>query len=250
MRRRVTRRTGAALAAAVVAGALVVGLAGPAAAKGPTGVSVAVDGGEPVELTGVRGGASDGAMFESLAEDLGVWELGAVGAGIGGPEGRMSESPTAELGPSVTVLWATYDATPAAPGEPPQVIQTLYPLAEGGPLVHTAAGQPLHPGVTTIGGWVRAPEAVIDTLARAGVEQGTPPSSGFVVAGTPVAPEGQVSADGGAGGAAPSPAADPWWRAGALPAAAGLAAVAVAAAAGVSIVRAQRRRRRALTVAG
>jgi hypothetical protein len=187
--------------------------------------------------------------MSSLADELGLWELGGVDSDGTGLGEWTAEPPTNQLGPAVTVFWAMYDATPGLPGEEPQVIQTLYPLAEGGPLVHTVEGQQLHPEAVTVGGWTRAPESVIDTLAGAGVVAGDPPSRGFVVPEAPDAAVKPAAAPGGRPVSAedPTATADPWWRANALGAGALLAAVAGGVA---GAVLTHRRRRRALTVPG
>jgi hypothetical protein len=84
--------------------------------------------------------------------------------------------------------------------------QDLYPLAEGGPLVHTAAGQKIFDG-TTIGGWYKAPIALRDRLHALGVppasaaspaksSRATPPASGSQSAGGPPWPPVIIGATG------------------------------------------------------
>jgi hypothetical protein len=236
--REVIRRAGAAVLGAAVAGLGLTAVAGPAAAKGgPMGVSVAQGGGVPVELADQDGSASELAFMNSLAEDVGLYQALRVDGAV------VAQPPTDELGPSLTIVWEMYDSTPGD-GDAPQIVQTLFPLASGGPVVHTSAGQVFFGGEETPGGWLRAPEQVVFTLETAGVVAADPPSSGFVLpppdepATEPPAPDAPSAAPGG----------DPWWQG--APGRLGIAVVAAFAAAGVSLAAVSRRRRRALTVPG
>jgi hypothetical protein len=146
-----------AVAAAVVVAAAALAGAGPAGAKGPTDVAIAEPGGPPIELS-----ASDPAESQAvheLAEDLGVWEFaGDVG-------NVMSAPPTEHLGPALTVEWTMYNAVPHNPDYAPRVVQTLFPYAAGGALVHTEAGQRYFASDLTPGGWRRVPARVGEVLA-------------------------------------------------------------------------------------
>ncbi len=225
------RRAGVGLAAAALAlaGGVVVATAGPAAAKGPMGVAIGQVGEEPVELAVVEGEGADQDLVQSLAEDLGVWEVMRADSAL------AAEAPTDHLGPALTVVWTMYNAMPGRAPDP-QVTQTLYPFAGGGALVHTAPGQRFFADGETVGGWFRAPERLVDTLARAGVE----PDMRLP------APEPEPTP--AAPGARPDPAPqerDGW---GVVPTAATAALALVGGVGAVAV--AQRRRRRALPVAG
>lgn len=146
---------------AATAAAMVMVVAAPAAAKGPTGVAVGLPGEEPVELR--FEGRAAGGKVQALAEDLGLWEVTGDGRAL------VPDAPTTVLGPALTVEWTMYDATPGNADPPPRVVQTVYPYAWGGALVHTAGGQRFFSDVVTLAGWFRAPERVIASLAAIGV---------------------------------------------------------------------------------
>jgi len=147
--------------AAAVAGAMSLAAAGPAAAKGPTAVSIGVPGGVPVELSSLEGEEPD--QVGRLAEDLGIWEFTGEGGAL------LPEAPTEHLGPALVVEWTMYNAVPQNPDYAPRVVQTLYPHAAGGALVHTGAGQRYFASDVTAGGWFRAPERLAADLAALGI---------------------------------------------------------------------------------
>ena len=195
-----------------VTGAVVLAGAGPAGAKGPDHVAIGVPGGEPVELSAVEG--TDTHLAMDLAEDLGVWEVTGDGLAL------VREAPTAYLGPALSVEWTMYNAVPANPGYAPRVVQTLYPHAAGGALVHTAAGQRYFASDVTHGGWFRAPARLAADLDALGIES-------QLVVPAPAAHPATASP-------APSPSVTPspsggWTGLGAAAAAAVVAAVVVAA---------------------
>jgi hypothetical protein len=145
------RAAGAAVAAAVVA----VAGAGPAAAKGPEDVVIVGPSGASIELSASH--PAEVQTVHELAEDLRVWE--ATGGGA-----LLSAAPTEHLGPALTVEWTMYDATPGDPADAPRLVQTLYPYAAGGALVHTEAGQRLFASEETVDGWRLVPDRVGETL--------------------------------------------------------------------------------------
>jgi hypothetical protein len=170
------RRAAAGLGASVVATAVLVVLAaGPAAAKGPTAVSIGRPGEERVALAtaGVHGEPGDpgpagqagggGSALAALAADLGIWETTGEGSAL------MTRPPAAELGPALVVEWEMYNAMPDRDAAP-RVVQTLYLHAAGGPLVYTRPGQRFFQSQVTKAGWFRAPERLATTLADLGVE--------------------------------------------------------------------------------
>jgi hypothetical protein len=225
-RRRAPAGLAAALAIAIAWG-LLVAVAGPAAAKGPLSVAIGRVGEEPVDLAVAKGEDADQDLVQTLAEDLGVWEAMDTDATL------AAEAPTDHLGPALTVVWTMYDATPGQPPDP-QITQTLYPFAGGGALVHTAPGQRIFAD-EMVGGWFRAPERLVDSLARAGVEPDV------------LLPEPKPEPTPAAQTARPDPAPqerDGW---GVVPTAS-TAALVLVGGVGAAVV-AQRRRRRAVPVA-
>jgi hypothetical protein len=215
-----------ATAAGIVAGvALVVAAAGPAAAKGaPEGVAIALPGEEPVVLAAADGG-NDGAdpRVVRLAEDLGMWAV------IGDGEPLLPEAPTEYLGPSMTVEWTLYNPVPANPDAAPRIVQTVYPQAGGGALVHTEGGQRSFGQRETLPGWFRAPDRLVASLEAVGVET------------TFRLPEpAPVPGD------LPAPAADP---SGPAPATIAAAGAAVLVMLGISVPRVVGHRRRAAEAA-
>jgi hypothetical protein len=208
------------MAAAVVAGLVaLVAAAGPAVAKGPTGLTITHPGkGGSVELP-TKG--HDNVSMGRLVEAFGLWSaLDPEGAGP-----LDADRPAGDLGPAYRVEWTMVTASPA---DPLTLTQTLYPDAPGGPVVHTDADQPADPyAPRTAGGWFRAPADLERALADAGFTPSAPP---------PARP-------------AASPAADPPAAGGGAPVAA--AALVLAAAAGTAgVVAARRRRRGAAAAAG
>jgi type II secretory pathway pseudopilin PulG len=134
------RRRWVGAAAAGVALALVaVASAGPASAKGgPTEVAVTFPGGiRTVTITP----SDHGGSLSALVDDLGLWDTGGT-----------AEPPAGSLGPRFTVTWTMAAGDPAG-----DVVQSLYPEAAGGPLVHTGTG-----------GWRRADPSLEATFADLG----------------------------------------------------------------------------------
>ena len=189
--------------------------AGPAGAKGPTGVAIGVPGGVPVELSAGEGG--DGDLVYDLSEDLGLWELTGDGLAL------LPEPPTEHLGPPLHVTWTMYNAVPANPDYAPEVVQVLYPHAAGGALVHTAAGQRYFSSSTTRGGWFRAPERLAADLEAMGIGSEVVVPAPDPAAAAPAASRSAV-ADGSGG-----------WS--------GVATVATAAVLAAAVVAATMRRR-------
>jgi hypothetical protein len=142
--------------------ALAVAAAGPAAAKGPQSVTVAPPGGDPVELA--QSERPQDTRIVRLAEDMGIWETTGEGQAL------LPEAPTEYLGPELTVEWTMYNSMPANPDAAPRVVQTLYPQAGGGALVHTEGGQRFFGESVTKPGWFRAPDRLVATLEALGVE--------------------------------------------------------------------------------
>jgi hypothetical protein len=156
MRREITMSMAAAPAA--VALALVVALAGPAQAKGIQSATITGPGlDEPIDFSPPHG---DGGDLAALTE---VWD-----AMPGQPQtpALMDEAPTGQLGPQYRITWRFL----AGPDEVTAIRQDLYPYADGGPLVHTPAGQPIF-DQSTPGGWREASVALRDRLRALGVPE-------------------------------------------------------------------------------
>ncbi|HET8617739.1 MAG TPA: hypothetical protein VFM27_02210 [Acidimicrobiales bacterium] len=231
-------RVTAALACAV---GLVVALAAPAAAKGPTGLTVTYPGGGEVDVDLTQGGTEeDRAGPGSLVEDMGLWTVLGSGAGVpvlaaSPPDGLAEDG----LGPRYTVTWTMYDGQDGF-----ELVQYLYPDAPGGAVVHSPGGQPAEPyAPVTAGGWLRATGDPAARLAALGVDLGVDLDAPRPAPAPDLAP-----APDPARAAAPDPAPD---RAGGGPGVAvPLAALAaVAAAAGVAAA-VRIRGRRAAPAAG
>jgi MYXO-CTERM domain-containing protein len=211
MRRGITMSMAAG--AGAVALALVVALAGPAQAKGIESATIAVPGlDEPI--------AVDHPDDSKLPALTGFWE---VMPGQPAPPALTDNAPTKQLGPHYTITWRlTTDADEAT-----EIRQDLYPDAEGGPLVHTAAGQSIFDG-DTVNGWYRAPATLRDMLRFLGVPLG---NATLPAASSATSPQ-----------EAPAPSSDsPPWPA-VFIAATGALALAVVGGA-VAVRRARRRER-------
>ena len=166
------RRLAKVLGTAVGGLGLVVALAGPAAAKGPQGLTIGYPGGgPPVDLGG------DGTNFQMgpLTEQLGLWSA------FGDPEVTplTAEPPSAPVGAPYTVSWTMYHGG-TADGGALVITQRLYLDPDGGALVYTEAGQDAGPYAEggTRGGWFQAPASLEATLASAGFDPAaSPPES-------------------------------------------------------------------------
>jgi hypothetical protein len=208
--------------------ALVVASAGPAAAKGPTGMTITYPGGgPPVDVGKDRGGPGIGA----LTEDLGLWS--ALGDTAAPP--LSAEPPVTPVGEPFTVRWTMYHDT----GTPLVITQQLWLGSDGGGLVYTEAGQDAEPYAVggTTGGWLQVPESLRAHLEAAGFD----PASAPPVA----APAAKKTAD--EARASDGAATNSWWAPVGLAAAAAVGATALAAA---TAVRRGRRARDAAPAAG
>jgi hypothetical protein len=94
---------------------------------------------------------------------MGVWEI------LGDGRSLRDEAPTENLGPALRVEWTMFDGAPTGSDEAPGLVQTLYPFAAGGALVHTEPGQRSSAFESTAGGWYRAPDRLDDHLAALGI---------------------------------------------------------------------------------
>lgn len=96
-----------------------------------------------------------GAWFAAVADDV---------------EPLMTKAPTDALGRRFILTWVMLGPTAVAP-EQRSIVQELYPDAEGGPVVHTPAGQSLAGEELWSGsyGWYRAPKRLHSALAELGL---------------------------------------------------------------------------------
>jgi hypothetical protein len=132
--------------------ALVLALAGPAQAKGIQSATITGPGlDEPLDV----------AHGDGLASLTAFWE---VMPGQPQPPTLTDRAPTKQLGPRYRLTWRLRTHA----DETTAIRQDLYPHAEGGPLVHTAAGQPIF-DAATVGAWYEAPVALRDRLNALGV---------------------------------------------------------------------------------
>jgi hypothetical protein len=211
---RLTVRMWVAAGACALASAAALALAGPASAKGIQSATITGPGlDEPIDVPPSEG---DGGRLAALTA---VWE---VMPGQPQPPGLSQQAPTGQLGRRYTVTWRLM----TGPDETTAIRQDVYPDAAGGPLVHTAAGQPIFDG-TTVGGWYEAPSGLRDMLRALGV----PPAGTALVEPSAATPSAEL---------APSPRHSPW--PGVMFGAAG--ALALAGVGGAVAIRARRARRR------
>jgi hypothetical protein len=134
--------------------ALVLALAGPVQAKGIQSATITGPGlQDPIDV--------DHPDDSKLPGLTGFWE---VMPGQPAPPALTDKAPTKQLGPRYTVTWRLMTDT----DETTEIRQDLYPDAVGGPLVHTAAGQPIFDG-GTVDGWYQAPATLRDMLRSLGV---------------------------------------------------------------------------------
>lgn len=141
--------------AAIIALAMV-GLAEPAAAKGPASITITgpgIDG--PIELIETV----DTDQLRRLMEQSGVWYA------TGDLPAPLGEKPTGELGPSYMLTWVIL-GPPGTPEEERTIRQLIYPQAENGPIIHTQE-VPEGWGQEVLG-WFAAPPTFTETLTSLG----------------------------------------------------------------------------------
>jgi hypothetical protein len=150
------RRAALVLAAVTV---LVVVLAVPAAAKGPTGATITGPGiDDPIVIEGF-GERGAGGNFSALVEAAGFWVL-IGGVEALGPGEVLDGPPSGDLGPMYLVAWHLGDDTAEA---------EVYLEASGGPVVHVVPDNIVEFGISAPGGWFAASSSLPDLLARYGV---------------------------------------------------------------------------------
>jgi hypothetical protein len=139
---------------------LAAAFAGPAAAKGPTGVTVTGPGlAEPIVLLG--NAERSVTLRISRIVQFGGWFAQAFGQT---PDSTTRQAPTRRLGPRYAAVWTV----PVSSGRSVTIRQDLYPWAAGGPVTYMRPGQRIF-NAGTHGGWYRGQFALRATLASLGV---------------------------------------------------------------------------------
>jgi hypothetical protein len=140
---------------------LVIALPRAALAKGPSGATIAGPGMSPIQVGDSGGGEpGSGTDLAVLADETGFFPA-LFGQE---PDPMLQTRPAGMRGSRYEVAYSI----PSNDGND-IVKQDVYPLADGGPLVYTQAGQPFFDGQTSRGGWFRAPPALVQTLRKLGV---------------------------------------------------------------------------------
>jgi len=144
--------------ALVIAALVLLALAAPAGAKGPSDGTIEGDGLKKPIAIGQGEGTSGG---DRLIEDIGFFDatFGMI------PSQMLDAPPTRDLGPMLTVRWNV----PGPEGDTSVIVQQLYPYADIGPVVHTDPGQVFFVNEHAKGGWFRAPERLVTTLQSMGL---------------------------------------------------------------------------------
>ena len=164
-----------------------------AAAKGPTAANISGPGlSGPLLLTG-NAESGDGSPMAVLTMQGGFFP-----ATFGeSPDPMLPKRPSGDLGSRYTVVY-----TVPGPTDEAQIRQSLFPYAEGGPVLYTRPGQPFFDTERTRGGWFRASEALTVALVRAGLPGATATAVSSAQE-SPTSPPPAASAS-GSGGAGPS----------------------------------------------
>jgi hypothetical protein len=167
---------------AVAAGmsiAVVISLATPALAKGPSQASitgpglaraiVVSDGGEPGQQGTLAVLAGQTGLFTAMFGP-------DVGLPVQAPARLRTPPPKASLGPQYTVIYTVPGVTPRPGEQSGRIRQDLYPGAPGGPVVYTPPGQAGFGQPLQVTGWLRAGPGLARTLGQLGIrpQPGTP----------------------------------------------------------------------------
>ncbi len=146
-----------------VAGLAVLMMAGPAAAKGADQATITGPGiSTPIVVGGDGEPGSNGGLGQ-LGDASGLF-VAMFGPESSGAMALASTAPTGPLGPRYELTYRVPGANP----KPDTLKQDAYPLAAGGPVTFTPAGQPVL-GTTTTGGWYHAPDTFRPLLTSLGV---------------------------------------------------------------------------------
>jgi hypothetical protein len=133
---------------------------GMATAKGPTAARITGPGlSGPLLLNGI-GESSDGSPMAVL-----TMEGGFFPATFGeSPDPMLPGKPSGKLGPRYIVIY-----TVPGPTDKAYLRQSLFPYAEGGPILYTPPDQPFFDSERTHGGWFQGTARLRAALVRAGL---------------------------------------------------------------------------------
>jgi hypothetical protein len=181
-------------------GAVLLGAAGPAFAKGADQATITGPGlARPIVLGG-DGEPGSGETLGTLSNGSGLFVVM-----FGPTDGRAlsSDPPAGSLGPRYELAFRVPGASPT----PDIVRQDLYPSAPGGPVTYTPGGQPSFGGRTS-GGWYRSDDAFARLLASIGVPEALPVALDSPSAAPTARPTAVTQPD--VAGRRSVPAAAPW----------------------------------------
>jgi hypothetical protein len=148
---------------AAMAGLAVLMTASPAVAKGADQATITGPGISTPIVVGGDGEPGSAEGLGQLGDDSGLF-VAMFGPNSNGAMSLSSEAPTGPLGPRYELVYRVPGANP----KPDTVKQDVYPLAAGGPVTFTPAGQSVL-GTMTTGGWFRAPATFRPLLTSLGV---------------------------------------------------------------------------------
>src|SRR5215472_12089568 len=172
------------IAAALTAGmsmTVIVILAMPALAKGPTQARITGPGLDRAIVISGGGEPTEHSKLATLAGQTGLFAVlfGAV-PGMPALTPLRSAPPGASLGPKYTLIY-TVPGLPSPSQMDGQYRQYLYPDAGGGPVIYTPPGQPSW-AQYQLSAWVRGGPQLLSILGRLGVKAVAPPQAGKAVA--------------------------------------------------------------------
>jgi hypothetical protein len=151
---------GRVLLTVATVGAVLLGTAAPALAKGADQATIAGPGLTRTIVVGGSGEPGQGTSLSDLAEGSGLFD-----AMFNDDAATLTAAaPTAALGPRYTMTFRV-------PGgaKPAMIRQDLYPAAAGGPVTFTPPGQKVFDTNPVASGWFRAPDGFGTLLTKLGV---------------------------------------------------------------------------------
>ena len=140
---------------------IVLAVAAPASAKGPTGASISGPGLESaIKVTG-EGEGGTGTPLGALVDSGGYFAqmFGQT------PDPTLRRAPVGRHGPRYTVVYVV----PGPNNVRSHVVQYVYPYAKPAPLTYMRATQRFWDGRRTHGGWYRSTPALTRLLVRLGL---------------------------------------------------------------------------------
>lgn len=150
--------------------AVVIAVAPPALAKGPTLMRITGPG--LTHQIVISGGGEPGQLDQLavLATQTGLYTA-MFGPNVSGPAPARLRTPppAAALGPRYTIVYTVPGVTPQPGQEFGQIREDLYPHAAGGPVIYIPSGQRGFGQPLLVTGWLRGTPQLVRTLARLGV---------------------------------------------------------------------------------